>query len=250
MGYLVLGRHRRQPGSPPVKVTNGCAEPTPVYTGYGLYCLNCHATAADGQGTYATTLHVAGLGTPTTMQDLAIRLTNNNSSASEFNPLDYMHHGDYVRMKEASGSTRNPLAAPQCSIVFPQQQAPRKSYCMVSEAFDHVVPYGRPAGPQQFLTSDQCAGCHDATGTITGLVGSDGKVRDDIPAMLFPNALQTCDPGSKPPTNCKVNVSPNGEWRYSMMGLSGRDPDLPGPVGDRADHPSPTERATERSRFH
>ncbi len=89
---------------------------------------------------------------------------------------------------------------------------------MVSETFDHVVPYGRPAGPQQFLTSDQCAGCHDATGTISD------TGRADIPAMLYPNALQTCDPGSNPPTNCKVNVSPNGEWRYSMMGLSGRDP--------------------------
>ena len=210
--------------APPVRVTNGCDEPTPVYTGYGLYCLNCHASAADEQGTYATTLHVAGLGTSTTLQDLALRPTNNDSSASEFNPLDYMHHANYRSMKEASGSTRNPLTAPQCSTVFPQQQAPRKSYCMVSEAFDHVVPYGRPAGPQQFLTSDQCAGCHDATGTISGLVGSDGQVRDDLPTMLFPNALQKCDPGSQPPTNCKVNVSPNGEWRYSMMGLSGRDP--------------------------
>ena len=210
--------------APPVQVTNGCAEPTPVYTGYGLYCLNCHASAAEGQGTYATTLHVAGLGTSTMLQDLAIRPTNNDSSASEFNPLEYMHHANYRGMKEQSGSTRNPLTAPQCSIVFPQQQAPRKSHCMVSEAFDHVVPYGSPAGPQQFLTSDQCAGCHDATGTISGLVGSDGQVRDDLPTMLFPNALQKCDPGSQPPTNCKVNVSPNGEWRYSMMGLSGRDP--------------------------
>jgi hypothetical protein len=48
---------------PPVPVTNGCSEPTPVYTGHGLYCINCHATAADGQGTYATTSHVAGFGT-------------------------------------------------------------------------------------------------------------------------------------------------------------------------------------------
>lgn len=203
--------------APPVQVTNGCAEPTPVYTGYGLYCLNCHASAADGQGTYATTSHVAGMGTSTT-QDFAIRPTNNSSSASEFNPLEYMHHANYASLKEQSGSTRNPLTSPQCSMIFPQQKAPRQSYCMVSEAFDHVVPYGRPAGPQQFLTSDQCAGCHDATGTISG------TGRDDIPAMLFPNALQKCDPGSQPPTNCKVNVSPNGEWRYSMMGLSGRDP--------------------------
>ena len=44
------------------------------------------------------------------------------------------------------------------------------------------------------------------------------------PPCSFPNALQTCDPSGQPPTNCKVNVSPNGEWRYSMMGLSGRDP--------------------------
>lgn len=204
--------------APPVKTTNGCAEPTPVYTGYGLYCLNCHASAADGQGTFATTMHVAGLGTSPTLQELAIEPTNHDPSASEFNPLEFMHHANYVSMKEASGSTRNPLTTPQCSNVFPQQQAPRKSYCMVSEAFDHVVPYGRPAGPQQFLTSDQCAGCHDATGTISG------TGRNDIPAMLYPNALQTCDPGSNSPTNCKVNVSPNGEWRYSMMGLSGRDP--------------------------
>ena len=203
---------------PQPPVTNGCSEPTPVYTGYGLYCLNCHASAADGQGTYATTSHVAGLGTSSPVQDFAIRPTDNGPSASEFNPLENMHHANYVRMKEASGSTRNPLTAPQCSTVFPQQQAPRVSHCMVSEAFDHVVPYGRPAGPQQFLTSDQCGGCHDATGTISG------TGRADIPAMLYPNALQTCDPGSQPPTNCKVNVSPNGEWRYSMMGLSGRDP--------------------------
>jgi hypothetical protein len=203
---------------PPVPVTNGCSEPTPVYTGYGLYCLNCHSTAADGQGTYATTSHVAGGGTSGSMQDFAIRPTSNSSSATEFNPLEYLHQGNFASRKDESGSTRNPLTAPQCSTVFPQQQAPRQSYCMVSETYDHVVPYGRPAGPQQFLTSDQCAGCHDATGTISD------TGRADIPAMLYPNALQTCDPGSNPPTNCKVNVSPNGEWRYSMMGLSGRDP--------------------------
>lgn len=202
---------------PPVPVTNGCAEPTPVYTGYGLYCLNCHASAADGQGTYATTSHVAAMGTSPT-QDFAIRPTNNSSSASEFDPLEFMHHASYASRKEASGSNRNPLTSPQCSNVFPQQQAPRKTYCMVSEAFDHVVPHGRTTGPQQFLTSDQCGGCHDATGTIGG------TGRPDIPTMLYPNALQTCDPGSNPPTNCKVNVSPNGEWRYSLMGLSGRDP--------------------------
>jgi hypothetical protein len=209
--------------APAPKVTNGCTEPTAVYTGYGLYCLNCHASTADAQGTFATTLHVANVDR-SFRKDFVSRPAADGPAASEFNPLDNMHHGYYVRMKEQSGMTRFPLTAPQCSMVFPQQQGPRKSYCMVSESFDHVVPKGRAAKPQQFMTSDQCAGCHDATGTITGLIGNDGQVRDDIPSMLYPNALQTCDRSGSQPTNCKVNVSPNGEWRYSMMGLSGRDP--------------------------
>ena len=209
--------------APPVKATNGCAEPMPVYTGYGLYCLNCHASAAANQGTYATTLHVDDF--ETSLKDaLAIRPSGDATSAEEFNPLDDMHHAYYPRQKEESGPARSPLAAPQCSIVFPQEKAPRQAYCMVPESFDHVVPQGHPNGPQRFMTSDQCGGCHDATGTITGFVGSNGQVRDDIPTMLYPNALQTCDRSSGSPTNCKVNVSPNGEWRYSMMGLSGRDP--------------------------
>lgn len=50
------------------------------------------------------------------------------------------------------------------------------------------------------------AGCHDATGTITGLIGNDGKVRDDIPCMLYPNALQTC------------NVVELAKWHKSLAG--------------------------------
>lgn len=210
--------------APPIKVTNGCAEPTPVYTGYGLYCLNCHASAAANQGTYATTLHVADFGNLGSKGEPVIRSSSHATSAEEFNPLDNMHHAFFYNQKEQSGPTRSPLTAPQCSMIFPQQKAPRQAYCMVPESFDHVVPKGRPTGPQRFLTSDQCGGCHDATGTITGLIGSNGQVRNDIPAMLYPNALQTCDQSGGSPTNCKVNVSPNGEWRYSMMGLSGRDP--------------------------
>ncbi len=76
--------------------------------------------------------------------------------------------------------------------------------CMVSEAMDHVVT-ASPAhgGPQEFVTSDQCSGCHDATGTLAGLT----------PNMIF-----------KTNDGTPVNLSQNGEWRYSMMGLAGRDP--------------------------
>ena len=133
--------------TPPIQVTNGCAEPTPVYTGYGSVLPQLSCVDSGSQGTFATTLHVQASAT----SDLSRPCPQANQqqpSASEFNPLDDMHHGRYISIKEASGSTRNPLTTPQCSTVFPQQQAPRKSYCMVPESFDHVVPYGRPAGPQ------------------------------------------------------------------------------------------------------
>ena len=66
-----------------------------------------------------------------------------------------------------------------------------------------VTPSPAHGGPQEFVTSDQCSGCHDATGTLAGVT----------PNMIF----QASD-------GTPVNLSEFGEWRYSMMGLSGRDP--------------------------
>jgi hypothetical protein len=83
-----------------------------------------------------------------------------------------------------------------------------KPPCMVPESFDHVVASGKPKGPEGFLTSDQCAGCHNATGTL-----STNPQRSDLPSMLYPDAIA--------PT---ANLSIYGEWRYSTMGLAGRDP--------------------------
>ncbi len=84
--------------------------------------------------------------------------------------------------------------------------------CMVPESNDHVVAGPKPNGPQTFLTSDQCTSCHNATATLS-------PARSDLPSMLY--YLN----GSSPPNNPQtVNLSPNGEWRFSMMGLAGRDP--------------------------
>ena len=73
---------------------------------------------------------------------------------------------------------------------------------MPPETYDSV--WAKPQEPTangQFLTSDQCLGCHSAGGT--GLQydmtqpGPDGKL---------------------------INISPYGTWRGSPMGLAGRDP--------------------------
>jgi hypothetical protein len=64
------------------------------------------------------------------------------------------------------------------------------------ETFDHVV--SGPNGPEQFLTSDQCTGCHSASNLNMAFITASG--RDTF------------------------NLSPYGEWRASLMGLAGRDP--------------------------
>ena len=80
------------------------------------------------------------------------------------------------------------------------------------EALDHVV--SSPHGPQQFLTSDQCLGCHDATSSNA-----------NPPNMIF------CVENGQP-VDCETigedadvyNLSPYAEAHASLMGLSGRDP--------------------------
>jgi mono/diheme cytochrome c family protein len=72
-----------------------------------------------------------------------------------------------------------------------------------SETYDHIVA---PAnGPGRFISSSQCLPCHSA---LNGPFG---------PVMFLPT------PGPRMGVN-GANVSPYGEWRWSPMGLAGRDP--------------------------
>ncbi|WP_138470433.1 hypothetical protein [Poseidonocella sp. HB161398] len=71
-----------------------------------------------------------------------------------------------------------------------------------SEWLDHVP--SPPGGPQHFLTSDNCIGCHG------GLGGPPSGT------TMF---LQT-----GPDYGDGYNISEYGEWRWSPMGLAGRDP--------------------------
>jgi hypothetical protein len=73
-----------------------------------------------------------------------------------------------------------------------------------AETYDHFLATAH--GPGQFLTSDQCIGCHDSTFSNASL-----------PNMVFKG--QSADGSPE-----LINLSPYGEWRASPMGLSGRDP--------------------------
>lgn len=168
-----------------------CPEPQVPYNSFGQYCINCHSSAAAAELTYASTKFV----TPMQPEALAAENANAPSTAND------LHH------RHAEEERARALAAPLGAKNL-RELPPNLVPCMVPESNDHVVSGAKPVGPEQFITSDQCQGCHDATGTLSG------ANRNDIPTMLYPTAHS--DP--------MVNVSPYGEWRYSMMGLSGRDP--------------------------
>jgi hypothetical protein len=68
------------------------------------------------------------------------------------------------------------------------------------ENYDHIV--SPPMKPQHFITSDQCMGCHSGNRYGNVMLWNDTRIE------------------AKP----LVNVSPFGEWRWSPMGLAGRDP--------------------------
>ena len=71
-----------------------------------------------------------------------------------------------------------------------------------SETYDNVwMPAGPPSPASQFVTSDQCLGCHDA--------GSTGLQFD----------MTSVDANGK-----LINHSPYATWRSSPMGMAGRDP--------------------------
>lgn len=178
-------------------------------------CLRCHSTS-EGEFTFSSLENIEGnelrfrvdnswrtdlapQQRPAAGDDEALLLRNayhGNSSAVVQTPDDKdlvedplpSPNPEFVQYFELGGS-RPPMAASRVRS-FPGQWA------------DHV-PAG-PDGAEQFITSDNCIGCHG------GLGGAPSGVN------MF---LQTgSDYGDG------YNVSPFGEWRWSPMGLAGRDP--------------------------
>jgi hypothetical protein len=179
------------PNAPPKPPPFGCAEPQVLLNGAGLYCTNCHASAI-AQETYSSTAYLApaaaipGLALSFDASDMLAKFKTDDTS-----DLEAELAPEFIDLPSSIFGNLRPLF-------------PFKPPCMVSEGLDHVVmPSAAHNGPQEFVTSDQCSGCHDSTGTLAGVT----------PRMIF----EAGDGSLK-------NLSAFGEWRYSMMGLAGRDP--------------------------
>jgi mono/diheme cytochrome c family protein len=166
--------------------------------GFGQYCLRCHASA-EKENTFASLTNITGFpGEP-----LTFRVDNSwRDLPPQEKPL-HSHH----RKRRWPVFPQSPVATdPEFLSTF--KTILRVSFDdvekMPPETLDRV--FSNAKGPQQFLSSDQCMMCHSAA---TGPYGP----------LMF---LQTGAPIDGSPTG--INVSPYGEWRWSPMGLAGRDP--------------------------
>jgi hypothetical protein len=180
-------------------------------TGFGQYCINCHASADNFEVTYSSRRNfetddpLTYLVFQPTMEapKSATRLTAPLLKLRDPHELKASHPAFALLSAAVEAREANPgweqLYGPP-----PQGHTPIKVF--PGETLDHVVSGPAPKGAEQFITSDQCLGCHDATQNL---------------APLTPNMAY---PATAGPNDDVYNLSPYGEWRASMMGLAGRDP--------------------------
>lgn len=195
-------------------------------SGYALYCFNCHASTAKTDLTFAAMRNVTGdpLVFSPTMPPNQITLPSATRSRASNVLMEQQQAGNAVALAEAQdkpgvhekrdsrpeaettekvNKSRKGKARLSAAATIPKQ--------MVMEYFDTVTQGPRPKVRDSFLTSNQCIGCHDAT-----------QNNDSQPNMVYPQVYT--NPSTKQQTEIDLNLSPYGEWRASMMGLSGRDP--------------------------
>lgn len=169
--------------------------------GFAPYCLNCHASAQDNS-TFADLANIQGEpGEP------HVYLSQNFHFDTQVGGSMLSRHRAALDTSDDPPRQRTPLndINPAFAAAFPKADPPSANNvaAMPAQTYDHVwAPAGGPTSASQFLTSDQCVGCHDA--------GSTGLQFD----MTEP----------APNLGKLLNESPYGAWRTSPMGLGGRDP--------------------------
>ena len=188
-------------------------------SGFGSYCTRCHSSAVS-DGTFAS-LQNAG-DDPTSYTVTPPRFGPDAETAGPG-----AHAASVAETSAPGPQLPQPLPAPRSDFLALFHEIPEVStesvrrHAMPPETYDHVfAPPEAQADPEvEFITSDQCIGCHDAT---EGMQWN--------PPMLVADS----DSGAI------LNFSPYAEWRMSMMGLAGRDPIFFAQLeSERNIHPSP-----------
>src|SRR6266571_1089078 len=167
--------------------------------GFGLTCMHCHASS-EKELTFSSLNNIKGFpGNP-----LSFFIDNSwrtsPSSADDPKVLAHISPDHQEHLKLAKLSAASP-AKNEFLKWFKESAADTSTPLPIPpETYDHVV--AGHAGAEEFITSDSCMSCHSGN------------------AWFGSKYVMILEGDSKNP----VNVSPYGEWRWSPMGLAGRDP--------------------------
>ncbi|HEX8905400.1 MAG TPA: hypothetical protein VF771_11185, partial [Longimicrobiaceae bacterium] len=169
-------------------------------SGFGLYCTRCHASA-ESELTFSAVRNVDPAQDPLSFVVQTFTTVDPARPPARARDVLSVHGHVELANEESRHELPKPLSAPDPAFlalygISAQFAAPTARTALPVETYDHVV--AGPNGPEQFLTSDQCTGCHSASTFNMALISASG--RDTF------------------------NLSPYGEWRASLMGLAGRDP--------------------------
>ncbi|GAB4517816.1 MAG: hypothetical protein Tsb0019_17710 [Roseibium sp.] len=205
----------------------------PPSMGFGQYCVNCHASAVDNS-TFSTMNNLeVGTGEP------ASYLTNSWFDVQVFSdptsltpeaaatpaPRAGTAGTHQKRALQAPAGAGEPGGAAEArrlieTYLYDKTRVPAdgRDVAMVSATYDTAAAFsGKPTDASQYLTSDQCAGCHDAGGT-----GMQFDMTQPLSLAEHQRLVEEAGNGRSVPY--LYNYSPYATWRTSPMGLAGRDP--------------------------
>lgn len=183
------------------------------YSGFGMYCIRCHAStqspsaasvnSPDNEFTFASLRNIEGF----SGQPILFRV---DQSWREESPAEQDEGSDAEDTELGGSGSSASLAADDRHAAFDafyhrNGAAGRPAMDALPPSSFDTVP-SRCGEPAALATSDQCMSCHAG---VTGPFGPVGFVHTG-------ESTGYGDPG--------LNISPYGEWRWTPMGLAGRDP--------------------------
>ncbi|MDA2920612.1 hypothetical protein MYX76_14150 [Desulfobacterota bacterium AH_259_B03_O07] len=181
------------------------------YNQYGNWCINCHASAVS-ESTFSSLVNVITAGTKFKQfdPDLALLEDPNFDGILHIPQRVALFFLESEFEDEFISPFTDPLPEPTHLFLDFYDQIPPVPFSrawevrLPGETYDHQVSFAE--GPDQFLTSDQCIGCHDAT----------------FFNFFLPNMILTEEQPDG--TTTRYNLSPYAEWKASPLGQAGRDP--------------------------
>lgn len=180
----------------------GYVDPTKANGGDGAFggkfydpnCVGCHASTSTRELTFSALNNIANIATtPSVGPRMPMPVANGLMGGSLHAKIGLL------ALAATPGKATAPLSPSSATVVPNYIPSQDNSRVLVG-----------PQGPTGFVTSDVCAGCHDASNLAFGVQAH----------MTWPQNL----PAWKFPITPLTNFSPFGEWGASMMGLAARDP--------------------------